>query len=773
MIATASSELRYGRGTMLPDANESTGTESQGHPKGLYVLFFTEMWERFCYYGMRALLVLYMVNYFKWTQDRASNVYKWYTSLVYLTPLLGGYLADRYLGNKRAVIIGALLMAAGEFMMAFQDSHIFFIALALLIIGNGFFKPNMSTQVGRLYPKNDPRRDGAYTIFYMGINIGAGASPLVCGWLHDNYGFGWGFAAAGVGMLLGLATYLLGLPLIKEISGGAEEKHAESQARSDEGIFAFPTFSKIAPKLCYGGAAVLGVMGIGLLAAGRSSPDNAFIIEAAAAILVACGWILSQVGGAARERVVSIYAMCLFVIFFWFAFEQAGNAMNLWADQVTDRFVTAVAPAPSIVPPVAAAVGFGDVAAGIAPASTWEFGAPVYAMFGAIAAGLIMLLMFALRRGKTAMSLWFTAITALVGGLLGTWVLGNPQSWRAYWNPLSTESFQSVNSIAIVAFAPAFAWLWTWLGRRGRDLSIPAKMSLGIAFMSAGFAIMLVPAKMENKPTETPLAALPALLPAHGDNHALQYRDPPDFDGKKVADPDKRGALVDAQAGRLFYDKGTLSMRGVLPDVERDRMLRATVPAAFVKQAQELALATQQQKGKEFTVEVALDPVPAGFDLRQAGFNPRNLEFDAGNHKLIAHNIKLEDKDYKALLLAGAEPTFREAIDKLYVASSRYKVSPWWLVWFYVLSTLGELCLSPVGLSMASKLAPAKFATMLMGIWLLTSFFGNFAAGALGEFWGTIEPSAYFMVLVLALGVAAGLLALIAGRIVKMMHGVK
>src|SRR3954466_7528718 len=131
-----------------------------GHPVGLYVLFFTEMWERFSYYGMRGLLTLYMLNGLKFTQGQSSAIYKWYTSLVYLTPLLGGYLADRYLGNKRAVIIGAVLMAVGHFLMAFEAATAFYSALVFLIRGNGFFKPNMSTQVGRLYPTNDARRDG-------------------------------------------------------------------------------------------------------------------------------------------------------------------------------------------------------------------------------------------------------------------------------------------------------------------------------------------------------------------------------------------------------------------------------------------------------------------------------------------------------------------------------------------------------------------------------------------------------------------------------------
>src|SRR5205085_4759871 len=221
-----------------------------GHPVGLYVLFFTEMWERFSYYGMRALLMLYMVNYFRWAQKDASTVYKIYTSFVYVTPIIGGYLADRYLGNRRAVIIGAILMAIGHFLMAFEDFPIFMGALVFLILGNGMFKPNMSTQVGRLYAANDGRRDGAYTIFYMGINLGAFLSPLACGWLQENTvgGYHSGFTLAGIGMVLGLAIYLLGQPFIRELPPdalvgqeltGAEiqtEKQAAASLATHEGM---------------------------------------------------------------------------------------------------------------------------------------------------------------------------------------------------------------------------------------------------------------------------------------------------------------------------------------------------------------------------------------------------------------------------------------------------------------------------------------------------------------------------------------------------------
>src|SRR5690242_4502210 len=181
-----------------------------GHPNGLYVLFFTEMWERFSYYGMRALLVLYMIKGLQFAQARSSEIYGFYTGWVYATPILGGLLADRFLGYRRTILLGGTLMMIGHFLMAVEKIPFFYCALGFLILGNGCFKPNISTIVGKLYKKGDPRRDAGFTIFYMGINLGAFFSPLVCGTLGEKYGWGWGFGAAGVGMLIGLITFTVG-----------------------------------------------------------------------------------------------------------------------------------------------------------------------------------------------------------------------------------------------------------------------------------------------------------------------------------------------------------------------------------------------------------------------------------------------------------------------------------------------------------------------------------------------------------------------------------
>src|SRR5712672_2860747 len=216
------------------DLTRAKPAELFGHPRALSYLFATEMWERFSYYGMRALLVLYMVKYLFGPehagavigfaalkralevpfgpldiQPLASQIYGLYTGLVYLTPIFGGLLADRVLGHRRTVVIGASLMALGHFMMAFES--LFLFALLTLILGNGAFKPNMSAQVGTLYGPGDPRRDRAYSIFYVGINLGAFLAPLVCGTLGEAAGWHYGFAAAGVGMLVATAIYLLGM----------------------------------------------------------------------------------------------------------------------------------------------------------------------------------------------------------------------------------------------------------------------------------------------------------------------------------------------------------------------------------------------------------------------------------------------------------------------------------------------------------------------------------------------------------------------------------
>ncbi len=252
------------------------GTGILGHPTGLYVLFFTEMWERFSYYGMRSLLVYYMIKHLQFTQVRSSQIYGLYTGFVYFTPLFGGMLADRLVGQRRIVILGAALMAIGHFMMAVES--MFFPALLFLILGNGAFKPNISTQVGALYPPGDHRRDRAFSIFYMGINLGAFFSPLVCGTLGEKIGYHWGFGAAGVGMIIGLLVYLRG------------QKH-------------------LAPDMI-----------MQKKASGKRAAPEPMTRED-------------------RLKIGAIFAMMALSIVFWSVYEQQGNTLALWADAHTNRMI--------------------------------------------------------------------------------------------------------------------------------------------------------------------------------------------------------------------------------------------------------------------------------------------------------------------------------------------------------------------------------------------------------------------------------------------------
>ncbi|HEY6663005.1 MAG TPA: peptide MFS transporter, partial [Sphingomicrobium sp.] len=192
--------------------------EALGHPKGLYMLFFAEMWERFSYYGMRALLIFYLTKHWLFDDGKSNLIYGAYTSLVYITPVLGGYLADRYLGQRRAVLFGGILLMCGHFLMAVEGTggqndpyiNVFWTALAFIIVGSGFLKANISVMVGQLYKLTDVRRDGAYTIFYMGINLGAAVGTILVGYLGETVGWGYGFGLAGIGMLAGLIVFVLG-----------------------------------------------------------------------------------------------------------------------------------------------------------------------------------------------------------------------------------------------------------------------------------------------------------------------------------------------------------------------------------------------------------------------------------------------------------------------------------------------------------------------------------------------------------------------------------
>lgn len=451
----------------------------KSHPPGLYLLFFTEMWERFSYYGMRGLLTLYlsktaMEGGLGFSRADASLIYGWFTGFVYLTPIAGGFLADKYLGQRRSILIGGIIMMLGQFSLASTPSMgtwATWLGLSMLIIGNGFFKPNISTLVGRLYDQGDPRRDSAFTIFYMGINLGAFLAPLLCGYFAEDlfatkdasgkvlrYAFEYGFMAAGIGMLLGQIT-----------------------------------FNALASKY-------LGDIGLRPVKTAQAADNSGEDHEA-------------PLTKEEKDRLTVIGIVSFFVILFWTGFEQAGSSMTLYTDTFINREV-----------------------------------------FGYLV----------------------------------------PTSW-----------FQSVNAGFILGLAPVAAALWLSLSKKGRDLPIPVKMSLGLILLGVGFFFMVG-----------------AVLERGGD----------------VADPSIKANIM-------------------------------------------------------------------------------------------------------------------------------------WLLMAYLFHTIGELCLSPIGLSMVTKLSPARYTSMMMGVWFLAPFVAQIAGGYIAAYVESL--GAYTIFLAIAISVIVGGLILLAlsKKLTQMMHG--
>ncbi|WP_396148297.1 peptide MFS transporter [Flavobacterium sp.] len=331
-------------------------TVKQGHPKGLWVLFGTEMWERFNFYGMRAILTLFMVNSLLMKEADASLIYGGFLGLCYLTPMLGGFVADRFLGNRNCIMLGGLMMAVGQFLL-FISATVFtsnielakillWVALGIIIFGNGFFKPNISSMVGSLYPKQEKNKlDTAFTIFYMGINLGAFLGQLICpivgdvkdaGGIRDIYAFKWGFLAAAIAMVLGtMVFYYLknkyvvtpeGRPI-----GGLPSKNDASDFEDGESQKA--VFSKNALI-----GAVVAFVGLGFLFHYAFGQNIIYAIIYASGLSLA-GLIISDTSltKIERDRILVIYIVAFFVIFFWAAFEQAGSSLTFIADNQTDR----------------------------------------------------------------------------------------------------------------------------------------------------------------------------------------------------------------------------------------------------------------------------------------------------------------------------------------------------------------------------------------------------------------------------------------------------
>jgi POT family proton-dependent oligopeptide transporter len=509
------------------------------HPKGLYVLFFSEMWERFGFYLLIGIFSLYMLDSFEhggmgFSAAKKSDIYGTYIGLVYLTPFIGGLLADRILGYRKSIILGGLLMSAGYFCLSIHNDMAFYVALLLIILGNGFFKPNISTLVGNLY--NDDRykanKDAGYNIFYMGINIGAFACNFVAAYMRINYGWGWAFAAAGIGMLIGVVIFIAGT---KHIKHADVLKPAQKEDMSMGKIFAYvllPVF-------------ICGVIGFmvpqavfGKTLFGTQSND-AFIIGCIPVIIFYISlWKRASVED--KNPIAALLSVFFCVIVFWAVFHQNGDALTVWAKDHTDREMpTAIANAAEKVK--------------MAQVVTYN--------------------------PDSVQGTYFEHMKPESRPAPGT-------SLRLY----STELYQSINGFWVVMLTPVMVGFWGFMRSRKKELSTPAKITLGLFITGLSTLVMV-------------------------------------------------GAVSAVQGG-----------------------------------------------------------------------------------------------DGKA--------------------------SSWWLIMSYCVITFGELCLSPMGLSLVSKLSPPRLTALMMGGWFLSTSVGNKLSGMLSGLWETFENKSHFFLMNFGLCLVATLMML-------------
>ena len=440
-------------------------TAQKGHPKGLYILFATEMWERFNYYGMRAILVLFMTKALLFDHAFSSNLYGSYISLIYLTPLLGGFMADKYWGNRRSIIAGGIVMAIGELFLFFCGTFyksmpdlsalLFFSGLGLMISGNGFFKPNISSLVGQLYPQHDHRKDAAYTIFYMGINTGGALGPFVCGLFGDTGNpadFKWAFLIAGIGMIVSVIVQKI---FQHKYVIDPDNKVLGTIPKNVPKFFLSPFFTIV-------GLALLSMVCIGLFYLDSKYNYLFYLLIASIVLIAVIIFSDKSLSSLEKTKVGVIFTVCFFVIFFWGAFEQAGASLTFFADEQTDRVVSLKIPVWLLYLLGTALLVFivslfKKAAKNLASAFDKELRITVYGLLILFAASIIGAEVYLVLEGQSFV-----------------WIKEIPASW-----------FQSLNSLFVVGFALFFAWLWLKLGKH--EPSSPYKMALGLLLLALGY----------------------------------------------------------------------------------------------------------------------------------------------------------------------------------------------------------------------------------------------------------------------------------------------
>ena len=627
-----------------------------GHPPGLFTLFFAEMWERFSYYGMRALLLFYMIKGFLgYGDEQAYAVYGAYTGLVYATPFIGGMLADRLLGQRLAVVIGGLLMAAGHVTMTVENESVFFIALALLILGNGFFKPNISSMVGSLYPKASGRKDAAFTIFYMGINLGAAISPVLCGYVGETYGWHYGFGLATIGMLIGVAIFVAPTKLTQALIMVGAVMTAVSMTVLQDSWFQLAVRLFLGVALTISAAIAFKALGKGGIPDGIGAPPEPerLTSPASAKLKSKAPLVAGMLGLAAVASIVisqfvlsepSWKGIALAVSLGFIAFVP-------WASARAAVYLCTAA----LIPTIAVILQQGRMAG------------YVLAAFGVLAFG--SLIGEALRAKKVERERMFVVLILTFFSIV-------------FW-AFFEQAGSSMNNFA----------------DRNVDRVVPGRL---VTQEDVGKTISF---RVPLKTSDAVLNELPVLTQEQlGFNHG--------------EGPFNMSTLSELR------DAAQKSAQGVL-EAGTEVQLRLDWPI------------TEEHIG----MGIGGSEVPAS-------------EFQAANAIFILIFGLILTAIWGFLSARGREPStpFKFALGILQlglgfaalwygasIADERGMVGVSWLLVAYLLHTTGELCLSPVGLSMVTKLSPKRLVSTVMGAWFLATAFSNFVASLIAGLTGVSE----------------------------------
>ena len=712
---------------MKPASNDMFSSTVLGHPQGLFILFFTEMWERFSFYGMRILLINFLTMAvigsnpgWEWTASNAGALFGTYAGLLYLTPILGGMIADRYTGYRYAVVIGCVVMTLGHAAMALETEFSLYTGLALLVIGTGFFKPNITSIISEMYKDLPEKKDGAYTIFYMGVNSGAFLGMMLCGYLGEKIGWSYGFGLAGIFMLLGCLQFWLAGPLfgkigmkpahgkkqLKEINE-AEEKADGVSAVSDDASDKRNPFTLV-DKILILITSVIGLLflindpvskigGVNLL-------PTEFIFDpekiSGPLVIIIIGLILFlyliitrivRYGKIVRDRMIAVIIFAIFTVFFFVSFEQGATSLVLFARDYTNRtFVGNEALIYNIVNLLLTVVPLLII--------SWV---------------LVKLFKQTYKKipgSNIALALSFIGIWAVV-----IWMLNNDFTSKAY--EINYQAIQTVQ-----------------LDESGNTVKDKAG---NIVYDFAPITETTVVPEGATIVTQT------ATISNHEDLKP----------GDKVA--------VHEEIGRLIYLDKTASdqlRKDYKVEKEESQIIVASVTAATDGKV-EITTSWFSILNSFFIIAFA-SFFSKWWDSK---YNPSaSIKYALG---LIVMGLGFGILAYGSLSIPAG------------TAAGAVKVSMVWLVLAYLFHTLGELCLSPLGLSYVSKLVPPRMIAFMFGMWYLAIAIGNKLAGSLG---GMIEEvsnkysmSVFFLIFTIVPIGAGILVAFLNPMIKRLMHGVK